>query len=78
MQPGKNLSADDSSAAPDPQRQMHHLSMTATLQFAATWVRFDIAFAVSQLALYCALAKGPTHWAALHHLMEYLVLYPSF
>ena len=40
-------------------------------------MRFDIAYAVSQLARFCASA-GPTHWAALHHLMEYLVKYPSF
>jgi hypothetical protein len=43
----------------------------------ATWVRFDIAFAVSQLARFCVSA-GSSHWAALHHLMEYLAGTPSF
>ncbi len=33
--------------------------------------RFDISFAVSQLARFCASA-GATYWAALHHLMEYV------
>jgi hypothetical protein len=31
-----------------------------------SWVRFDIAYAVSQLARFCASA-GPVHHAALHH-----------
>ena len=77
MQPGNTLSASDSPITPDPRLQTHYRSMVATLQFAATWVRFDISFAVSQLARFCASA-GPTHHAALHHLMEYLVRYPSF
>jgi hypothetical protein len=41
------------------------------------WVRFDISFAVAQLASFCASA-GKLHWAALHHLMEYLEAHQSF
>ena len=47
------------------------------LQYVATWVRFDISFTASQLASHVA-NPGPAHWAALHHLMEYLDHYPSF
>ncbi len=35
-------------------------SPTAKLQFAASWIRFDISFAVLQLARFCASA-GSTH-----------------
>ncbi len=44
---------------------------------AATWVRFDLSFAVAQLARFCA-SVGKSHWAALHHLMEYLQAQQSF
>ena len=47
------------------------------LQYVATWVRFDISFTCSQLAGHVH-NPGPPHWAALHHLMEYLENYPSF
>ncbi len=47
------------------------------LQFAATWARFDISYTVGQLASFCS-NPGTTHLAALHHLMEYLVCYPTF
>jgi hypothetical protein len=77
IQPGNNLSASDYPITPDPSLQTHYRSMVATLQFAATWVRFDIAYAVSYLVQFCASA-GPTHHADLNHLMEYLVRYPSF
>ena len=46
--------------------------MVAKLQSAATWVRFDIAFAVGQLARFEHL-QGRT-FAALHHFVKY----PSF
>jgi hypothetical protein len=54
-------------------------SFVAKLQFAASWIRFDIAFqfSISSLARFCASA-GPSHWAALHHMMEYLEGFPSF
>jgi hypothetical protein len=48
----------------------------AKLQFAASWIRFDISFTVSQVARFCASA-GASQWAALHHLMEYLEGLPS-
>ncbi len=38
---------------------------------------FDISFAEAQLARFCASA-GKAHWAALHHLMEYLEAHLSF
>ncbi len=67
------LKPEDTPEVPDPRKQKFYRSFVAKLQvqFAATWVRFDIAFAVSQLARFCASA-GSSHWAALHHLMEYL------
>ncbi len=40
-------------------------------------MRCDITYTVSQLERFCASA-GPTHWAALHHLMGYLEANPSF
>ena len=46
------------------------------LQYAATWVRVDISFTVSQLASHMS-SPGQPHWSALHHLMEYLEQYPS-
>ena len=62
---------EDASELPDPLKQKYYRSFVAKLQFAATWIRFDISFAVSQLARYCASAGTP-QWAALHHLMEYM------
>jgi hypothetical protein len=41
-----------------------------------THINFDTSFAVSTLARFCASA-GPSHWAALHHLMEHLEGFPS-
>ena len=77
MQPGNVLDPADSPLVADKKSQTIYRSMVARLQFAATWVRFDISYAVAQLARFCASA-GSSHWAALHHLMEYLVKYPSF
>ena len=77
MQPGNVLSVKDSPEVPDKKAQTFYRSMVARLQFAATWVRFDISFAVGQLARFCVSA-GPPHWAALHHLMEYLTKFSSF
>ncbi len=48
----------------------YYPSFIAKLQFVASWIRFDTSFTVSTLARYCASA-GPSHWAALHHRMEY-------
>ncbi len=75
--PNVILKPDDTPEVPDPSKQKFYRYFVAKLQFAATWVRFDIAFAVSQLARFCASA-GSSHWAALHHLMEYLAGIPSF
>jgi hypothetical protein len=47
------------------------------LQYVATWVRFDISFTCSQLAGGVH-NPGSSHWAALHHLIEYVENYPSF
>ena len=77
MQPGNVLSVKDSPELPDKKAQTFYRSTVARLQFAATWVRFDISFAVGQLARFCVSA-GPPHWAALHHLMEYLTKFSSF
>jgi hypothetical protein len=56
---------------PDPRKQKFYRSIVAKLQFAATWIRFDISFAEAQLAWFCASA-GKTHWAV------YLEVHPSF
>jgi hypothetical protein len=71
MNPGVVLRPEDCPAIPDPHKQKFYRSFVAKLQFAATWIRFDIAYPVSQLARFCASA-GTQQWSALHHLMEYL------
>jgi hypothetical protein len=59
--------------------QEYFRSFVAKLQFAATWILFDISLAVSQLARCCALAvAGIAQWTAFHHLMEYVSHQPSF
>ena len=77
ISPGVAFKAEDVPELPDPLKQKYYRSFVATLQFAATWVRFDISFSVSQLARFCALACA-AQWAALHHLMEYLPNQSSF
>ena len=77
LQPGLILEKDDCPIVPDPRKQKFYRSFIAKLQFAATWIRFDISFAVAQSARFCASA-GKTNWAALHHLMEYLDAHSSF
>ena len=56
ISPGVAFKAEDAPELPDPLKQKYYRSFVANLQFAATWVRFDISFAVSQLARYCASA----------------------
>jgi hypothetical protein len=77
MSPGLVLNNEDCPVVPDPRKQKYYRSFIAKLQFAASWIRFDISFTVSTLARFCASA-GPSHWAALHHVMEYLEGFPSF
>jgi hypothetical protein len=77
MSPNVVLEPEDTPDLPDPRKQKFYSSLLAKLQFAAAWVRFDIAFAVSQLARFCASARS-SHWTALRHLMEYLAGTPSF
>ena len=77
MSPGLVLNNEDCPITPDPRKQKYYRSFIAKLQFAASWIRFDTSFTVSTLARFCASA-GPSHWAALHHLMEYLEGFPSF
>ncbi len=76
MSPGLVLKNEDCTITPDPRKQKYYRSFIAKLQFAASWIRFDTCFAVSTLARFCASA-GPSHWAALHHLMENLEGFPS-
>jgi hypothetical protein len=54
--PGIILRPEDCPKVPDPSKQKYHWSFVAKLQFAASWIRFDISFVVSQLALFCASA----------------------
>ena len=80
IQPGLVLTQNDCPILPDARKQKYYRSFVAKLQFAATWVRFDTSYTVAQLARFCASA-GPSHWAALHHLiipMGYLEYNPTF
>jgi len=77
MAPGLLLDNSDCPEMPDPVRQKQYRSMIAKVQFAAYWIRFDISYTASQLARFCASA-GPSHWAALTHLIGYLIHRPSF
>ena len=70
ISPGVVLHLDQVPAVPDKLKQKHYRSFVAKLQFAATWIRMDISFTVSQLARFCASA-GTAQWAALHHLMVF-------
>jgi hypothetical protein len=77
IQPGLLLVKDDCPILPDPRKQKFYRSFIAKLQFAATWIHFNISFSVAQLARFCA-SPGKIHCAALHHLMVYLEAHPSF
>ena len=48
ISPGVAFKAEDVPELPDPLKQKIYRSFAAKLQFAATWIRFDISFAVSQ------------------------------
>ncbi len=77
MQPGVILEHDDCPETPDPREQKIYRTFSAKLQFVAAWIRCDVSYTASQLPRFCASA-GPTHWAALHHLMGYLEANPTF
>lgn len=72
MAPGHTLEKDDCQTIPDPFKQTLYRSTVAKIQFAAHWVRLDISFPAAQLARFCVSA-GPSHWAALMHLIGYLI-----
>jgi hypothetical protein len=76
MSPGVVLDSTDCPELPDPVKQKLFRSMVAKVQFAAYWTRFDISYPAAQLARFCASA-GPSHWAALTHLIGYLIHRPS-
>ncbi len=76
MQPGVVFNKDYAPETPDPKEQKVYRSFVAKTQFVANWIRYDIFFAASQLARFCASAC--VYWAALHHLMGYLHSNPSF
>ena len=48
ISPGVVFKAEDIPECPDPHRQKKYRSFVAKLQFAATWIRFDISFVKSQ------------------------------
>jgi hypothetical protein len=54
ISPGVILNPEDVPELPDQHKQKYYRSFIAKLQFAATLVRIDIAFTVSQLARFCA------------------------
>jgi hypothetical protein len=76
MQPGLVLDKTDCPETPDPVRQKNFRMIVQKIQYLAYWCRFDCSFTAAQLARFCASA-GPSHWAALAHLMGYLVYRPS-
>jgi hypothetical protein len=76
MSSGLVLNDEDCPPISDPRKQKSCRSFIAKLQFAASWIRFDLSFTVSSLARFCTSAC-PSQWAALHHLMEYLEGFPS-
>ncbi len=47
---GVAFTAEDVPELPYQLKQKYYCSFVAKLQFAATWIRIDISFAVSQLA----------------------------
>jgi hypothetical protein len=61
MQPGIVLEHDMCQETPDPREQKVYSSFVAKLQFAASWIRRDIAVTASQLARFCASA-GASQW----------------
>jgi hypothetical protein len=75
MSPELVITNEDCPITLDPRKQKDCRSFIAKVQFAASWIRFDTSFAVSTLARFCA-SSGPSHSAALHHLMEYLGGFP--
>jgi hypothetical protein len=42
MSPGPVLDNENCSVTPDPLKQEYYKSFVAKLQFAASWIRFDI------------------------------------
>jgi hypothetical protein len=58
------LTNDTCPAVPDPRTQKFYRSFVAKFQFAASWIRFDISFTVSQLA-------GSVHLQALRNGLLY-------
>ncbi len=58
MSPGLVLynDSEDCPVTPDQRKQKHYRSFVAKLQFAASWIRPDISYAISTLARFCASA----------------------
>ncbi len=56
ISPDVAFKAEDVPENPDQLKQKYYRSIVAKLQFAATRILFDISFAVSQLARFCASA----------------------
>jgi hypothetical protein len=44
ISPGGILRPEDCPELPDPSKQKYYLTFVAKLQFAASWIRFDISF----------------------------------
>ncbi len=56
MQPGVVLTKDDAPVTPDPKEQKTYRSFVGKIQFVVNSVRYDVSFAASQLARFCASA----------------------
>jgi hypothetical protein len=72
MSPGLVLNKEDCPELPDPinLKQKHYRSTPGGQ------TQFDISYPAAQLARLCVSA-GPWHWAALTHLIGYLIHRPS-
>ncbi len=57
MSLGPVLDNDDCLNLPDPRKQKYYHSFLAKLQFAASWIRFDISFSIS----------SDSHWLDVAH-----------
>ncbi len=54
MSPGLVLDHEECPVTSDPRKQRHCRSFVAKLQFPASWIHFDISYAISTLAQFCA------------------------
>ena len=74
MQQGNIITSANVQEMPDKQRQAFFRSMVALLQFAATWVRFDISCTVGILARFSASALIQQDHRISQHFIKFIIL----